>query len=402
METFLIGIRILDRYIFREIALSSLFSFAIFLGAGLIAGFLPLLQRGMESGLELTIILFQVLANALPGALVTVAPLSITAGILLGLGRLAADNEISAIKAAGVSILRLAPPAIIIGLIGFCLSAVCTFWLIPRGISEGKRLMQEALTKRVDAGIEEGIFFDRLKDLMLYVEKIDSSTGVMSRIYLRESSDPKETSIVLAKKGKVSPDPEGKAFLLDLRDGVILRENQLGDSTGALAFETYVFRYPLDKSVMEQAPKSMEELSVAGIRERVASIPMPKDAQDQASRSFYARAQIHANLLITQRVTHPLSCIALAFMAFPLGVLNLGKSRLNNLSAGLVAIFAYYAITLATERVVRSGLAPAQFMLPVPAIIFMIAGAYFSMLVQREKTPRLITGMQNFFGRLKR
>ncbi len=402
METFLIGIRILDRYIFREIALSSLFSFAIFLGAGLIAGFLPLLQRGMESGLELTIILFQVLANALPGALVTVAPLSITAGILLGLGRLAADNEISAIKAAGVSILRLAPPAIIIGLIGFCLSAVCTFWLIPRGISEGKRLMQEALTKRVDAGIEEGIFFDRLKDLMLYVEKIDSSTGVMSRIYLRESSDPKETSIVLAKKGKVSPDPEGKAFLLDLRDGVILRENQLGDSTGALAFETYVFRYPLDKSVMEQAPKSMEELSVAGIRERVASIPMPKDTQDQASRSFYARAQIHANLLITQRVTHPLSCIALAFMAFPLGVLNLGKSRLNNLSAGLVAIFAYYAITLATERVVRSGLAPAQFMLPVPAIIFMIAGAYFSMLVQREKTPRLITGMQNFFGRLKR
>lgn len=402
METFLIGIRILDRYIFREIALSSLFSFAIFLGAGLIAGFLPLLQRGMESGLELTIILFQVLANALPGALVTVAPLSITAGILLGLGRLAADNEISAIKAAGVSILRLAPPAIIIGLIGFCLSAVCTFWLIPRGISEGKRLMQEALTKRVDAGIEEGIFFDRLKDLILYVEKIDSSTGVMSRIYLRESSDPKETSIVLAKKGKVSPDPEGKAFLLDLRDGVILRENQLGDSTGALAFETYVFRYPLDKSAMEQAPKSMEELSVAGIRERVASIPMPKDAQDQASRSFYARAQIHANLLITQRVTHPLSCIALAFMAFPLGVLNLGKSRLNNLSAGLVAIFAYYAITLATERVVRSGLAPAQFMLPVPAIIFMIAGAYFSMLVQREKTPRLITGMQNFFGRLKR
>lgn len=398
----MIGIRILDRYIFREIALSSLFSFAIFLGAGLIAGFLPLLQRGMESGLELTIILFQVLANALPGALVTVAPLSITAGILLGLGRLAADNEISAIKAAGVSILRLAPPAIIIGLIGFCLSAVCTFWLIPRGISEGKRLMQEALTKRVDAGIEEGIFFDRLKDLILYVEKIDSSTGVMSRIYLRESSDPKETSIVLAKKGKVSPDPEGKAFLLDLRDGVILRENQLGDSTGALAFETYVFRYPLDKSVMEQAPKSMEELSVAGIRERVASIPMPKDAQDQASRSFYARAQIHANLLITQRVTHPLSCIALAFMAFPLGVLNLGKSRLNNLSAGLVAIFAYYAITLATERVVRSGLAPAQFMLPVPAIIFMIAGAYFSMLVQREKTPRLITGMQNFFGRLKR
>ncbi len=397
----MIGTRILDRYIFSEIAVATLFSFSVFLGAGLIAGFLPILQKGMESGLELTIILFQVLVNGLPAALVTVAPLSITAGILLGLGRLAADNEIATIKAAGVSILRLAPPALMIGTLGFLVSIVCTMWLIPRGISEGKNLMQSALTKRVDAGIEEGVFFDKLKNLILYVEKIDSSTGVMSKIYLRESSDPKETSIVIAKKGKVSPDPEAKAFVLDLRDGVILREDQLGDSMGALAFENYVFRYPLDKNIMEQAPKSLEELSIEDIRKRISSLPPLKETDDSVSRAFYARARIHASLLITQRFTHPLSCVALAFMAFPIGVLNLGKSRLNNVSVGLAAIFVYYAFTLATERIVRSGLGPAEIVLPTPAITFILVGSYFTFLVKNEKMPRIFAYTQVFVRRLR-
>ena len=396
------GVRILDRYIFREISISSMFSFAVFLGAGLIAGFLPLLQKGLESGAELTIILFQVLVHALPGALVTVAPLSITAGILLGLGRLAADNEISAIKAAGVSVLRLAPPALLIGLIGFTISLVCTLWLIPQGISQGKRLMQDALTKRVDAGIEEGVFFDKLKNLILYVEKIDSSTGVMSRIYLRETSDPKETNIVMAKKGKVSPDPEGKAFILDLRDGIILREDQLGDSTGALAFETYVFRFPLDKNLSEPVPQSFEEISIREIRQRIATMQDVQNTDDKNLMAYYARARNHAGLLITQRFTHPLACVALAFIAFPIGVLNLGRSRLNNVSVGLGAIFVYYTLTLMTERIVRSGLAPAEFVLPLPALVFMFFGTYFTLLVRNERNPRLFVWVQNLFRKIKR
>ncbi len=135
-----------------------LFCFAVFLAAGLIAGFLPLLQKGMEAGLGLTLILFQVLISALPATLVTVLPLSLMIGILLGLGRMAADNEVAAIKSAGVSVLRLLPPVLFLGLIAFILSLVCTLSLIPKGVSAERRLMQEAVTQRADAGIEERTF----------------------------------------------------------------------------------------------------------------------------------------------------------------------------------------------------------------------------------------------------
>jgi len=236
---------LIDRYVFREILVSFVFCFAVFLVTGLIAGFLPLLQKGMESDLGLTAILFQLLIHALPGTLVTILPLSLTLGILLGLGRLAADNEIAALKSAGISILRLFPPVLLLGLIGLGLALACTLYLIPRGISEGRRLAQEALLKRPDAGIEEHAFFDSLKDVILYVDRIDPASATMEGVFIKQSSDPEELRTIIAKKGKSQPDPDGKAFILHLLDGTILQENRQGDVKIG-TFEKYIFRYPLE------------------------------------------------------------------------------------------------------------------------------------------------------------
>ena len=377
--------KIIDKYVFREISVSFLFCFAIFLVTGVIAGFLPILQKGMESGLELTIILFQALANALPGTLVTVAPLSIAVGILLGLGRMASDNEISAIKSSGISITRLLPPVLTLGCLGFCLSLLCTLVLIPKGISEGKRLMYEALTKRIDAGIEERVFFDSLKNMIMYVEQIDSSSGLMSRIFIRESSKPDDVTTILAKKGKVATDPEGKSFIMDLRDGVVLKEDSRGDSTGNLAFESYVFKYPLAQMNLEKEQKSLEELSISEIRERIQTITRETEDGTDQSRAFKRRADIFARILILQRFVYPFSCIALAFISFPIGLVNFGKGRLNNVSLGLVAIFGYYALTLAAERAARSYLIIPEIAVPAPPLLFVVFSVYLIDRVRRER-----------------
>lgn len=394
---------IIDRYVFREIAVSSLFCFAVFLVTGLIAGFLPLLQRGLAAGLDLTLILFQVLINALPGTLVTVLPLSMMIGILLGLGRMAADNEIAAIKSSGISILRLFPPVLLMGLLGFALSLLCTLVLIPKGVAEGERLVREGLTKRVDAGMEERTFFDTLKNLVVYVEKIDSGTGVLNRVFIRESSNPNEIRTIIAEKGKSIPDPEGKSFILNLKNGTVLTENRHGETTGGLPFfESYVFRYPLSQAGLTNSQPTLEELSVSGIRRRVEEITVPKESDTAEIRNYYKRVRRIASILITQRFTYPLACLALAIAAFPLGVLNMGNSRLNNVSLGLAAMFVYYASTLAVERAARSGLAPTELVLPLPAVIFVLGAGYLLRCVQMERVPAILRYSAEFVMRLRR
>jgi lipopolysaccharide export system permease protein len=378
---------IITRYVFREISVSFVFCFSVFLFAGLIAGFLPLLQKGMEAGLELTLILFQVLINAMPGTLVTVLPLSITIGILLGLGRMASDNEMAAIKSSGVSIWRLLPPTLALGLIGFLLSLLCTLVLIPKGISEGRRLLNEAATRRVDAGIEERTFFDSLKNLVLYVEKKDLATGLLHHVFIRESSQPDEIQTIIARQGQVRTDPEGKALILNLRNGTIVREDGNGDATGSLAFESYVFRYPLDKTKLEASKPTFEELSISEIHKRVRELITEENKNLPGIEIYRRRVEVFAGILIAQRFVHPLACIALALAAFPLGALYLGKSRLNNVSIGLAAVFVYYAFTLATERVARSYLAPPEIVLPLPPLIFIIVSVYFTRCLDLERAP---------------
>jgi len=345
----------------------------------------------MEAGLDLTLILFQVLINALPGTLVTVLPLSITIGILLGLGRMASDNEIAAIKSSGISIWRLFPPVLMLGLIGFLLSLICTLVLIPKGISEGRRLLNEAATKRPDAGIEERTFFDALKNLVLYVEKIDPATRLMHNVFIKESSQPDEVQTIIARQGQVRADPDGKALILDLRNGTVVREDKNGDATGSLAFESYVFRYPLDKTKLEASHPTFEELCISEIRKRVRELITEDNKDLPGIEAYRRRVEVFSGILIAQRFVHPLACIALALAAFPLGALYLGKSRLNNVSIGLVAVFAYYAFTLATERMARSDLAPPEIVLPLPPLIFMIVSIYFTKCVDLERVPAFVS-----------
>ncbi len=390
---------ILQRYLLREILVAFMFCLIVFLLAGMVAGFLPILQRGMEVGMDITLILFQVLVNAMPGILVTVLPLAIMIGILLGLGRMAIDNEISAIKAAGISITHLLPPVVFLGFLGVVLGLICTLYLIPVGISKGRVLMQEAMSKRAHAGIEERTFFDGLKGLIIYVEKIDSATGGMKRIFIRESSQSKENTTIIAKEGSVQTDPHGKALLLRLYDGTILKEDKDGNSLGVLEFETYLFRYEIDAALLAQSP-SMEEMSIADIRKRVAETTVPKPNDTPEALAYYARVKLFADILIVQRFVHPLACLALALAAFPLGIINMGKSRMNNVSAGLVAVFIYYALVLATERAARSGLSHPLLVLPFPPLLFIIVSVYLVMRLNEERLPSSIQFLSKYLLKL--
>jgi lipopolysaccharide export system permease protein len=381
-------IRIIDRYIFAETGKACLACFLVFLTTGVIAGFLPLLQKGMESGLDLTVILFQALINALPGTLVTTAPLSITIGILLALGGLTADNEIIALKASGVPITRLLPPTMVGAAVGCLVSLFCTLILIPNGVAQGRKLMQEALTTRADAGIEERSFFDGLKGLTLYVERLDRATGVMKNVFIREASDPNEPKTIVAKRGRVLPDPGGKALVLQLLDGAVITENAQGDAMGTLEFESQVFRRPLGEGDPEAASRSLEEMSVREILRKAREAETLEATATGASKDFYRRTARLGRILVAQRFAHPAACLALALTAFPLGLLNLGKSRLNNTSLGMVVIFLYYATSLAAERAARSG-APPEIVIAAAPILFVVLGLWLTRAANLERPPKL-------------
>jgi lipopolysaccharide export LptBFGC system permease protein LptF len=224
----------------------------------------------------------------------------------------------------------------------------------------------------------------------------------MTNIFIRESSDPEDIKTILAQKGKVAPDPEKKALLMNLRNGTILQENSTGDTTGKLSFESYVFKYPLQRAGVSDEGPPLEQMSVSEIIAHVARVTAPLDDPTQKPTELLRRIRRFAGILITQRFVHPMAPLVLALLAFPLGVLNMGKSRLNNVSVGLVAIFAYYAVSLACEKVARSGLAPPAFVIPATPLLFTVVAIYFIHCVRLERIPVMIRWFQSAVHAIQR
>jgi len=111
-------LRLLGRYIFREILSSAV------LGT-LLATFIlylrqvdPIFELLVKSSTANTHLVLQLFLLAIPGVLPFTIPFGVLVGILIGLGRLAADGEITAMRAAGVPSRRVIAPVVVFAALG--------------------------------------------------------------------------------------------------------------------------------------------------------------------------------------------------------------------------------------------------------------------------------------------
>src|SRR5690242_1930265 len=125
--------RIISRYVFREIVTSAL------LGT-LLATFVIFLQR-VDKYFELLVrssakigTVLELFALALPPVLPLTVPFGVLVGILIGLGRMSTDGEITALRAAGISSRVVIAPVLTFSLLATLLTGTASLWLTPRAL----------------------------------------------------------------------------------------------------------------------------------------------------------------------------------------------------------------------------------------------------------------------------
>src|ERR1051326_1727185 len=113
--------RILDRYIFREIFFPTLIALAALT-------FVAFLAFSREIGWLLELIVRQsatvwdiwsISAAYIPNVLTFTIPMAVLVGILTGFGRMSSDSEVIAFRATGISMVRLMAPVLVLGMLAF-------------------------------------------------------------------------------------------------------------------------------------------------------------------------------------------------------------------------------------------------------------------------------------------
>src|SRR3989442_8448794 len=148
---------LLDRLLLREIAIP--------LGVGLLAilqllVILQLLQLNEVVFTSAVTIedLLRVTAALAPHFLVVAVPLAFMLGVQLGLGRLAGDQEILALSAAGTHPLRLYRVPLAIGGALALLVAALPHWAEPRGLQQLNHVLNDGIKRDPTAGLGRGAF----------------------------------------------------------------------------------------------------------------------------------------------------------------------------------------------------------------------------------------------------
>jgi lipopolysaccharide export system permease protein len=165
----------LDRYIFREIfypfliALVAL-TFVAFLAFSREIGWLfELIVRQSATTREVWAICIAILPNVLTFTI----PMGVLVGLLTGFGRMSSDSEAIALRATGISMLRLMVPVMLLGLLGFAANLAMAVWIAPETAGRLRDLRYDLIAKRVSLEVKPRVFNESLTNFVLYVQDVE-------------------------------------------------------------------------------------------------------------------------------------------------------------------------------------------------------------------------------------
>ncbi|HET7904365.1 MAG TPA: LptF/LptG family permease, partial [Candidatus Eisenbacteria bacterium] len=212
--------RILERYVLREHVFPFLIGFSVVVFLLTLDFLFDLVDLAIGKGVSLTIVLELFVLSL--GYMVALAfPCAVLIASLAAFGRLSQDNEISAMRANGVNLLRVigAPFGAALALAG--LLVLFNNHVLPESNHALANLMADVGRKRPTAQISEGVFIDAFEGYNIFVEKVNDRTNEIRGVKIYQLSSTARPTTILAEWGVIHNSPDGRVMTLELHDGEI-------------------------------------------------------------------------------------------------------------------------------------------------------------------------------------
>jgi len=238
---------------------------------------------------------------SIPFIIAMTMPMGVLVAVLYAFSRLTAENEITALRASGISVMRLVRPAILFGATLGLLMLVFNDQVLPRSNHRLRTLQTDIARKKPTFALREQVINEVMPGkLFLRTSHIDESTDRMREVTIYNFDDPERRKTIYSDSGVMGMTPDQKDLQLTLHDGYMqqIPRDNLGELT-RLYFRTDLVRVRGVGNRFEQTEKddykSEREMSVC---------EMAKGLEDGNQDLDQARATL-ANTLVA--ATHYLA-----------------------------------------------------------------------------------------------
>lgn len=204
---------IYDSYVFKNLALATIVVSIVLAAIILLTQSLKFLELIVDSGASSSAF-WTLTILALPRFFEVILPISMMIAVLFIYNRLASDNETVVMRAAGISPMTLAKPALAVSLIVSILLLFITTWLAPTSLANMYKMRQVIKAQYSTLLFREGVFNQVGDNLTVYVNKKNSS-GELEGLLIHDSRKELESPVtILAKKGVILVSDEGQQVLV--------------------------------------------------------------------------------------------------------------------------------------------------------------------------------------------
>src|SRR6266481_9003801 len=212
-------VRILSRYILRQHIPPLIYALAALTFAMLVNQIAKQFGNFVGKGLPWSVIV-EVFALSIPFIVAMTLPMAVLVAVLYTFSHLAADNEVTAMKASGISVGRILVPvlggATAIGLIAF-------LWndqILPRSNHELRTLLVDIQRKKPTFELKEQVINEVVAgQFFLRAARIDPATNALRDVTIYDLEDPDRRRIIIADSGRMAYGAGGTDLYLTLRDG---------------------------------------------------------------------------------------------------------------------------------------------------------------------------------------
>jgi lipopolysaccharide export system permease protein len=340
---------LIHRHIFANVVLTcgaavGLFAFVVMIGNAMRDLLGHVLAGQLDSGTLVHLIVLMI-----PVVISYAMPMGMLTGILLVLGRMSSDREITALRASGLSVAWLSAPILFFALLGVVAATLINFEFMPRAKVAYETELAQAVRQNPLSFITPKTFIRDFPGIVIYAG--DKKNDVLKDFWLWDlDSQNRVKRVARAETGRVDFDEKNNKLVLTLQHAQVEERDEKDPENYTVA------RAPgaMDQLPIDLALGNLTGGGTVNIKQKwltfdqlVAEwhrLKQPDPAVPAAERE---KKRMRVQITIQEKFASAFSVLSFALFAIPLGIKVSRKETSANLVIGLALFMAYYFATFA-------------------------------------------------------
>ena len=354
------GLRILDKYIFREVVLAFLFGICAFSAVFIGSGTLFKIARYITDYGASFFSVIKIFVYGLPAIIMWTFPMSMLLAALLTFGRLSSSSEITAMKSCGIGFARFAAPAIFLGFAVSGCAILFNEYVVPWANTAYNNVLYYEIQGNTEMKSQDHIIVKEIRDekiqRLVYARVYEAATETLQGVTMQEFNDQGKVTHV-----ENADYAEWKDQSWIMHRGIIYDISE-DDRTHSMRFEKQILPVKASPRQIVREQKKPEELTMEELK-----------AQINIMKTQYVNtSKLETELY--QRITVPMASLIFALIGVPLGLQPTRNSSSMGFALSVIIIFVYYAVMTLANAIGRSGALSPMYAVWIPNIIGLFVG----------------------------